>query len=82
MPSELQNDEEFLNRLGHYWYTDKIFGEFINNMEAKQPQENLFIITGDHGRQRQYRKTAESVRPVYGAIHYLRRRCEERYSVG
>ena len=48
LPSELQNDEEFLNRLGHYWYTDKIFGEFINNMEAKQPQENLFIITGDH----------------------------------
>ena len=48
MPSELQNDEDFLNRLGHYWYTDKIFGEFINNMEAKQPQENLFIITGDH----------------------------------
>ena len=48
LPSELQNDEDFLNRLGHYWYTDKIFGEFINNMEAKQPQENLFIITGDH----------------------------------
>ena len=31
LPSELQNDEEFLNRLGHYWYTDKIFGEFINS---------------------------------------------------
>lgn len=48
LPGELQNDEDLLNRLGHYWYTDKIFGEFINSIEEKYPKQNLFIITGDH----------------------------------
>lgn len=48
LPPDLQNDEDLLNRLGHYWYTDKVFGDFINNMEEKYPQENLFVITGDH----------------------------------
>lgn len=48
LPSDLQNNEDLLNRLGHYWYTDKIFGEFINHIEEKHPKKNLFIITGDH----------------------------------
>lgn len=48
LPIKLQNDEDLLNRLGHYWYTDKVIGEFVQNIESKYPGENLFIITGDH----------------------------------
>lgn len=48
LPDNLQHNEDLLNRLGHYWYTDKVIGEFIQNIENEYPKENLFIITGDH----------------------------------
>lgn len=48
LPENVKNDEDLLNRLGHYWYTDKIIGNFVKSIEAKYPKENLFMITGDH----------------------------------
>ena len=48
LPLKKQNDEELLTKLGHYWYTDKVIGEFVENMEELYPKENLFMITGDH----------------------------------
>ncbi len=48
LPKEKQSDEDLLNRLGHYWYTDKVIGNFVNDIETEFAGENLFIITGDH----------------------------------
>ena len=48
LPQEVQGNEDLLNRLGHYWYTDKVIGKFIKNVEKIFPQQNLFVITGDH----------------------------------
>ena len=48
LPDKLKHNDELLNRLGHYWYTDKVFGDFVRDIEAQYPKQNLFIITGDH----------------------------------
>ena len=48
LPPEAQDNAELLNRLGHYWYTDKVIGGFVNGIEQKYAGENLFMITGDH----------------------------------
>ncbi|CAM3734817.1 MULTISPECIES: LTA synthase family protein [Pseudoalteromonas] len=33
--------------LGHLWYSDKMLGAFVRNMQQRYP-DALFIITGDH----------------------------------
>ena len=48
LPVNVQNNEDLLNKLGHYWYTDKVIGNFVEDIETTYPKENLFVITGDH----------------------------------
>ena len=48
LPADVQNNEDLLNKLGHYWYTDKVIGNFVEDIETTYPKENLFVITGDH----------------------------------
>ncbi|MBR2215710.1 MAG: sulfatase-like hydrolase/transferase [Selenomonadaceae bacterium] len=33
--------------LGHYWYMDKVVGEFVREVSRRYPK-SLFVITGDH----------------------------------
>lgn len=47
LPPEYQNNQELITMLGHHWYSDKVFTEFINMVKASQP-ETLFVVTGDH----------------------------------
>ncbi|MBE0348134.1 LTA synthase family protein [Pseudoalteromonas peptidolytica] len=35
------------NTLGHLWYSDKMMGQFVDNMQRQYP-DALFVITGDH----------------------------------
>ncbi|WP_312420649.1 LTA synthase family protein [Anaerospora hongkongensis] len=48
LPGKLKSDQEWITKLGHFWYADKVLTEFVQNMYSKYP-ESLFIITGDHG---------------------------------
>lgn len=48
LPDALKNDKEWLTKLGHFWYADKVLAGFIKQVEAKSPQ-SLFMITADHG---------------------------------
>ncbi|WP_094604160.1 hypothetical protein SPSIL_042950 [Sporomusa silvacetica DSM 10669] len=41
------SDKELINKLGHFWYSDKQLGNFIKSMQQKYP-DSLFVITGDH----------------------------------
>ena len=47
LPEEAKNNQDLIKRLGHYWYTDKVIGDFIKTTREKYP-DSLFIITGDH----------------------------------
>lgn len=48
LPEKLKFDSEWVAKLGHFWYADKVLADFIQTMYQKYP-ESLFIITGDHG---------------------------------
>lgn len=48
LPKRLKEDQEWINKLGHFWYADKVLANFVEEMYQKYP-ESLFIITGDHG---------------------------------
>ncbi|WP_243650554.1 LTA synthase family protein [Anaerospora hongkongensis] len=48
LPDNLKMDEEWITKLGHFWYADKVLTEFIQMMYNKYP-DSLFVITGDHG---------------------------------
>lgn len=47
LPEDRKTDPEFVKQLGHYWYMDKVIGEFVRKTYAAYP-DSLFIITGDH----------------------------------
>lgn len=48
LPVRLKSDQEWINKLGHFWYADKVLADFVQTMYKKYP-ESLFVITGDHG---------------------------------
>lgn len=43
----LNDSKDALAVLGHFWYSDKVLGEFVRKVEGKF-KNSLFIITGDH----------------------------------
>ena len=47
LPEDRKTDEELLTQLGHFWYSDRELGRFVQAMKKKYP-DALFIITGDH----------------------------------
>ena len=47
MPDTIENTEQRVNEIGHFWYADHVMGEFITAME-QQDQSSIFVITGDH----------------------------------
>lgn len=52
MPENLKpicdgDPEQLRLRLGHLKYTDRMMGQFIEEMESRYP-DSLFVITGDH----------------------------------
>lgn len=48
LPDKLKSDQEWINKLGHFWYADKVLADFVQNIYNKYP-DSLFVITGDHG---------------------------------
>ncbi|WP_312336610.1 LTA synthase family protein [Anaerospora hongkongensis] len=48
LPDKLKSDQEWIKKLGHFWYADKVLADFVQNVYKKYP-DSLFIITGDHG---------------------------------
>ncbi|WP_188399529.1 LTA synthase family protein [Sporomusa sp. GT1] len=56
LPEEAKGDKELLERLGHYWYTDRQITEFVLKMHSKYP-DSLFVITGDHADRTNISKT-------------------------
>lgn len=48
LPQDVQNDEDLLKELGHYWYADRELAKFVKNIKTDYP-ESLVIIVGDHG---------------------------------
>jgi len=48
LPDNVRNNADLINRLGHYWYTDKIISEFTKKIKKAYPNDSLFMITGDH----------------------------------
>jgi phosphoglycerol transferase MdoB-like AlkP superfamily enzyme len=47
LPDKLKSDQEWIEKLGHFWYADKVLAMFLKEMYRKYP-DSLFIITGDH----------------------------------
>ncbi len=47
LPEERKNNQDLITRLGHYWYMDKVIGDFIRDTHDKYP-DSLFVVTGDH----------------------------------
>ena len=47
LPDHLKHDKELIEKLGHFWYADKVMAEFVQDMRSKYP-DSLFIIVGDH----------------------------------
>lgn len=47
LPIDERKNEELINELGHYWYMDKVIGEFVKRTSLEYP-DSLFVITGDH----------------------------------
>lgn len=47
LPDKEKNNQELIKELGHFWYADKMAGDFINKVKAKYP-DSLFIFVGDH----------------------------------
>lgn len=48
IPEPYRSNKDLLERLGHFWYADKMISEFIGDMNRKHP-DSLFVVTGDHG---------------------------------
>ena len=63
LPSERQNDEMLLKRLGHYWYADREMAKFVSEVKKRYP-DSLFIITGDHGARMNIETTSGMFRSV------------------
>jgi phosphoglycerol transferase MdoB-like AlkP superfamily enzyme len=64
LPDKLKSDQEWIQKLGHFWYADKVIANFVQTMYNKYP-ESLFVITGDHGD----RMNIEASPPTY--IRYV-----------
>lgn len=47
LPDDIKNDNEWKQKLGHFWYADKAIADFVNTVQQKHP-DTLFVITGDH----------------------------------
>lgn len=47
LPESEQNNQELIKELGHFWYADKMAGEFIEKIQKKYP-DSLIIFVGDH----------------------------------
>lgn len=56
LPLEARGDKELLERLGHYWYTDRQIAEFVTRVQ-KEDSSSLFVITGDHADRTNISKT-------------------------
>lgn len=47
LPEKLKDDPEFIKKLGHFWYADKMLAQFVTEARRKYP-DSLFVIVGDH----------------------------------
>jgi len=47
LPEKLKNDQELIKKLGHFWYADKMLGQFVKEARRKYP-DSVFVIVGDH----------------------------------
>ena len=47
LPENERNNQELIKELGHFWYADKMAGEFIAKVKAKYP-DSLVVFVGDH----------------------------------
>ncbi len=47
LPEELQEDEDLLRQLGHYWYADRELAKFVSAIKRELP-DSLIVIAGDH----------------------------------
>lgn len=47
LPDKLKDDPEFIKKLGHFWYADKMLAQFVKEASRKYP-DSLFVIVGDH----------------------------------
>lgn len=47
LPADMQNDDELLRQLGHYWYADKEMAKFVKALKEKY-KGCLVVIIGDH----------------------------------
>lgn len=47
LPESEKNNQELIKELGHFWYADKMAGEFIEKVQKKYP-DSLIIFVGDH----------------------------------
>lgn len=54
-PDSVPQGESTLTEMGHFWYADKMMGEFIRHTEKSYP-DALFIVTGDHAERFLYTK--------------------------
>ena len=48
LPAAVQQDEELLRELGHYWYAQRELVKFVRAVRERYP-DSLLIIVGDHG---------------------------------
>lgn len=56
LPDSVQQDEELLKELGHYWYADRELAKFVQAVKEKCP-DSLIVIVGDHGDRYNLEKT-------------------------
>ncbi|MDD4599663.1 MAG: sulfatase-like hydrolase/transferase [Negativicutes bacterium] len=47
VPEYFKETKDWQQKLGHFWYADKILADFVSTMQKKYP-DSLFAITGDH----------------------------------
>ena len=47
LPESEKNNQELIKELGHFWYADKMAGEFIEKIQKKYP-DSLIVFVGDH----------------------------------
>lgn len=58
LPDSLDSDTETLKKMGHIWYADQSIGNFIEKVEADNP-DTLFVITGDHAERFDFAKEVD-----------------------
>ena len=56
LPESEKNNQELIKELGHFWYADKMAGEFIEKVQKKYP-DSLIIFVGDHAERYNIDKT-------------------------